>query len=665
MPAIVLRQAEHANLQNLHVQLMSGGILQRELWEEAEEYLINKGIYDVTLIEESNFQEYRKILNKKGYARQQAIQRTAALRKIQKYWVEKEFGDLLTEIDGCNVPEPKLKGNIKRFLIRQNIHHIREVDYLARERYEMELLETRNYAQALKYLNVFDHIKQRDIQKEMESFSGMARNRMQYKNQILFLPYLPDQKLARDFKYIQDKQELVWDFMRTAPELLKHQVFYLLIYTLEHLYRDNPKERRVRYLLPLHWLYDFCAEENIPDLECMELNQIQKFEKIVEKKVANVKNAMQIVDNSRRLLFLAAPEIHWYANVWYMERFHLAEDRLNPSNPVLRLTFIDVANRKNREILQKYAQYHVGIGNLTIGNIRPQLYEIKRLMQYFDSEESICEVDTKKLDSYFKVLDEKDTKEATFNTRIAHIKKFYEFLKVNGYVKEIPFQDSYYYKKTFPEHHDRTVEERVYMEILSKLYSFPLELRLIFLHLWCTGLRISEVCTLKGAAYSWDGEDAWLKIYQIKMKAEKMIPIPLVLYKIMQTYISKKHIRPKEYIFKAQDGKAYRYGTFVKNFKNQCEKSGIANSEYVFKSHDYRHTLATQFYDHEVSLQTIRDYLGHYSEEMTKQYVDYMPKKVAKANTEFYAKPENNLGSMITVKKRGEKHDKKNLSKGT
>lgn len=458
MPAIVLRQTEHANLRNLHVQLMSGGILQRELWEEAEEYLINKGIYDVTLIEESNFQEYRKILNKKGYARQQAIQRTAALRRIQKYWVEKEFGDLLTEIDGCNVPEPKLKGNIKRFLIRQSIHHIREVDYLLRERYEMELLETRKYAQALKYLNVFDHIKQHDIQKEMESLSGMARNRMQYKNQILFLPYLPDQKLARDFEYIQDKQELVWDFMRTAPELLKHQVFYLLIYTLEHLYRDNPKERRVRYLLPLHWLYDFCAEENIPDLECMELNQIQKFEKIVEKKVVNVKNAMQIVDNSRRLLFLAAPEIHWYANVWYMERFHLAEDRLNPSNPVLRLTFIDVANRKNREILQKYAQYHVGIGSLTIGNIRQQLYEIKRLMQYFDAEESICEVDTKKLDSYFKVLDEKDTKEATFNTRIAHIKKFYEFLKVNGYVKEIPFQDSYYYKKTFPEHHDRTVE---------------------------------------------------------------------------------------------------------------------------------------------------------------------------------------------------------------
>ena len=101
----------------------------------------------------------------------------------------------------------------------------------------------------------------------------------------------------------------------------------------------------------------------------------------------------------------------------------------------------------------------------------------------------------------------------------------------------------------------------------------------------------------------------------------------------------------------------------MKNFKAQCENLGIANSEYVFKSHDYRHTLATRFYDNEVSLQTIRDYLGHYSEEMTKQYVDYMPKKVAKANEEFYAKPENNLGAMITVKKRGEKYADKNLPK--
>lgn len=56
------------------------------------------------------------------------------------------------------------------------------------------------------------------------------------------------------------------------------------------------------------------------------------------------------------------------------------------------------------------------------------------------------------------------------------------------------------------------------------------------------------MCTLKGGAYYWDGEDAWIKVYQIKMKAEKMIPISLVLYRIMKIYIKKHHIKPTEFL---------------------------------------------------------------------------------------------------------------------
>lgn len=662
MSAIVLQQAGQRERQHLYEQLVADGMLQIESWNEAEEYLISKGIYDVTLIEEKDFREYKRVLmQRKGYTKQRAIQGSAALRKIQRYWIEKEFGELLEEIREYDVPEPKFKGNIQNFLIRQKIHHIREVDYLVRERYEEELRKTRNYSITLRYLNVFDHLKQLDIQKEMGNFASRARNRIKFKNQIIFLPYLPDQEIAKEFDYTQDKNELVWDFTKVAPEQLKRQVFELLNYILENLYRDNPKERRVRYLLPLRWLYDFCTVEAIADLECMEQYHIQKFERIVEKKVVNVKNAMQIVDNCRKILFVTAKDIHWHANVWYMERFHLSESRLNPSNPVMRLTFIDVKNKRNRKLLQEYAQYHIGIGGLTIANIRQQLYEIKRLLQFFDIEESICSVSAAQIDGYFKRLDELETQEDTFNLRLAHINKFYVFLKINKYIKEIPFEIDYYWKKTFPVHHDRTVEEQVYNEILYKLNHFHLEARLIFLHLWCTGLRISEVCTLKGDAYTWDGEDAWIKIYQIKMKAEKMIPIPFILYTMMQSYVCKKNIKPGEYIFKSKAGGAYRVGTFISYFKGQCQRLGIENSEYVFRTHDYRHTLATQFFDNNVSLQTIRDYLGHYSEEMTKQYVDYMPKKVIEANKELYNKPENSMATMIKVKKRGEKHGKKNL----
>lgn len=166
------------------------------------------------------------------------------------------------------------------------------------------------------------------------------------------------------------------------------------------------------------------------------------------------------------------------------------------------------------------------------------------------------------------------------------------------------------------------------------------------------------MCTLKGGAYYWDGEDAWIKVYQIKMKAEKMIPISLVLYRIMKIYIKKHHIKPTEFLFKSKDGGAYRIGTFVKGFKASCKKYGIHISGETFKTHDYRHTLASSFYDDGVSIQTIRDYLGHNNENMTKQYIDYMPKRIEQANMEYFNQTENLLATGIIPKKRGEKTGK-------
>ena len=131
--------------------------------------------------------------------------------------------------------------------------------------------------------------------------------------------------------------------------------------------------------------------------------------------------------------------------------------------------------------------------------------------------------------------------------------------------------------------------------------------------------------------------------------------IRIVLYRIMRRYIEMEHIRPKDYIFKGKDGGAYRGTTFRQEFQQYCDKNEIVDGSYIFKTHDYRHTLATQFYDEDVSIQTIRDYLGHFSEEMTKQYVDFMPKRIEKASDTYFKKPENDLASTIKAKKRGER----------
>ena len=82
-----------------------------------------------------------------------------------------------------------------------------------------------------------------------------------------------------------------------------------------------------------------------------------------------------------------------------------------------------------------------------------------------------------------------------------------------------------------------------------------------------------------------------------------------------------------------------------------CAENRIQNGDYIFQSHDYRHTVATMFYDNKVSIQSIRDYLGHTYEEMTRQYIDYMPQKIAEANEQYFSNPGNSLAACL---KKGE-----------
>lgn len=80
---------------------------------------------------------------------------------------------------------------------------------------------------------------------------------------------------------------------------------------------------------------------------------------------------------------------------------------------------------------------------------------------------------------------------------------------------------------------------------------------------------------------------------------------------------------------------------------DKCKELGIDCGDYVFRPHDYRHSISTAMYDNGTSLQAIRDFLGHKSEEMTKQYVDYLPDKIDKANEKYFSKNENSIAKAV------------------
>ena len=51
--------------------------------------------------------------------------------------------------------------------------------------------------------------------------------------------------------------------------------------------------------------------------------------------------------------------------------------------------------------------------------------------------------------------------------------------------------------------------------------------------------------------------DYWMKIYQVKMKNYKRVPIPEALYDLMQVYLNKNRIAKEDYIFQNRKGGAF------------------------------------------------------------------------------------------------------------
>ena len=581
--------------------------------------------------------------------RLQPKERKEALLQDQKE-LRKQLG---REIDSCMEIKSTHRNKAKKILADMEVWHIADIDYEVRSAYEDYLTrETSMQAVTVRaYVRGLDQMKRHALREQMQTLKGKRDALENLDKQILFLPYHPEQEIASQFERFVYPESLVWDFRQDASGILKKQIFDVLHALLRSGMNTSIRNGKLE---ALKTLYAFCIREQVRDLEGLEQKHIARFQAGIAQKQKQA-TAMQVLDQSRKILFMGSKEINWNANVWYLERFHFEKTRTNPTNPVRTFSFLEVAHRQNKRYLQQYMKYCLGVTHLALSAIRSEFMRIRSFLVWLEQEkvQDVCCVAEAAIERYFKKQEQLDIKEAAFNIKVTSILQFFDYLKVRGFITKVPFCAQYYHKKEILKHHDRCVEADVYTEILGKLQFFPENLRLMFLHLWGVGLRASEVCSLKGNAYSIQGRDAWIQVYQIKMQNYKRIPIPWALYKLMKAYLEKYQIGPEAYVFQNREGGAYRYGTFRANMLKCCEEHQIADGRYLFKSHDYRHTVATIYYDDDVSLQSVRDYLGHAYEEMTQQYVDYMPKKIAKASEEYFSQKKNSLAVGIKRCKRG------------
>lgn len=648
MAAIVL-QISQPNIDILHEQFASCKSITGKLRTIVENFLYSKGIYtldDVDATVKNAYRQYIKGLV--GINDQQRKYYQSALDQILLAYLitknQKLASDVETIIRGRAV-----RNKVLLYLMEHGIQDCKQIDYDVRSDYK-ESLKGSGCRKLHEYVKAMDVLKLEAIRKENIS-NPLKPKALKYSGEKLFLLYHPDYEVAKTFYYIRDKEELLFDFSLEGSEIVKRQIFKMLTYVLEE--KKDWHDRRERFLIPLKRLYIFCNENVVEDIELLTAEQIEAFRLSMEGKVGTKTDTyMQIIYNITKYLFITAKNTNWDANIWYLERFSFNNGRVNPAREIERITFNQISD-DNRALLKDYMKYQIGIAQRTsLQTIRCQYYDIVIFLKYCDAEKwSLTEVDAERMEKYISSVDAEDIQAESYNHRIISVARLFDYMKSKKLVQREPLQFDYYLKTVHVKHNDRTVSIENQKQVLKKLKHLPLYLRLMFLNLWCEGIRVCELCVIKAGMYRWDGQDAWLKLYQNKMKKEKCIPIPVELYKIMKKYIEDTGIKADEYVFQNKKGGAYDAGTFTKQMKRELKKAGLI--EYDFKAHDFRHTIGTSLNkDYNVSIEAIREFLGHNSSDMTKQYIDFVPEMLDSANENYFSKEENKLATYIKKGKR-------------
>ena len=300
---------------------------------------------------------------------------------------------------------------------------------------------------------------------------------------------------------------------------------------------DMVQRHRRYFLEPLKALIRFCDKYGIDDIEKMEQADENRFYLYLNRESEIIKKqASKIVEFARRTLFLTDPETNWKACIWYMDRFRFDKARINASLPVKSLSFINIHEKENRGYLQLYAKYLVGISDLSLANIRNIISFISQFLQYLDERsKKVTELEMQDIVDYVSVLDESNIKYSTFNRYITHVHTFLQFLKMKN-IEVLKFYPERFLKKGFPEHNERSVPEKTIAHLIKELPTVPEHLQLMYLILLCTGIRKSEVCTIKSGAFYSQGSESWMRVYQSKMRREKVIPIPSILVELVNDY---------------------------------------------------------------------------------------------------------------------------------
>ena len=273
---------------------------------------------------------------------------------------------------------------------------------------------------------------------------------------------------------------------------------------------------------------------------------------------------------------------------------------------------------------EKYFNYCIGRKNLDKKTIKSYKIDLRQCKDFMNSR-SLIWYEKGSIERYISFLHSK-YKPKSVKRKIASLKAFFhyleieEFLEINPFHKiQIKYKEPFILPKTIPINHIEAIINYAYEQYkkVTSTYSKKVALRniLILEILFVTGMRISELCSLKTEQI--DFQDYIIKIYG-KGSKERLIQICNAnVRRLIDKYIAITERKEHEYLFinrlqnrLSEQSVRYMINDYAKN----------AHISQHITPHMFRHSFATLLLEEDVDIRYIQQMLGHSSITTTQIY---------------------------------------------
>ena len=280
---------------------------------------------------------------------------------------------------------------------------------------------------------------------------------------------------------------------------------------------------------------------------------------------------------------------------------------------------------------EKYFNYCIGRKNLDKKTIKSYRIDLRQYQEFPDSN-GLVWFEKGSIESYIDIL-HSIYKPKSVKRKIASLKAFFhylemeEILEINPFHKiHIKYKEPFILPKTIPINHIEAIINHAYEQYkkATSAYGKKVALRniLILELLFATGMRISELCSLKTEQI--DFHDYIIKIYG-KGSRERLIQICNAnVRRLIDKYIT--IIEPEEHDY-----------FFINRLQNRLSEQSVryminnyaknAHISQHITPHMFRHSFATLLLEEDVDIRYIQQMLGHSSITTTQIYTHTSIKK--------------------------------------